>query len=103
MVVDGMVRTRTVDVGGRAGGVGSEIVRPRMDIRDGVLFWDVLVADIRTDTLRRFPVAASVFPSSLRLLRRRTIPCDLRRNSGRSNTTLRFVGTLSRAVRLGVQ
>jgi len=79
LLVPGVVRARTADVGGGAGkGIYFPVCIGWMDIRDGVFLRDVLVADICANHLRRFSADSRVSVVLLRGRRCGAVSGDVR-------------------------
>src|SRR5688500_14408476 len=71
------------------------------DVRRRFLFRHLLVANIRTDHLRRFPADARVFSAVLRHRRRRDLSRHLRIGAFDLSTPLRHLGISACSLRLG--
>ena len=98
-----MVRTLSADVGGRAAkGQCRGVFLHRLDIWNRVLFRHMLVANLRSDPLRRIPMATGVFPDAGRVFGCRHISRPLYRDTRRADPEVRFLGIRRRTVRLGI-
>src|SRR5947209_3651084 len=102
MVVDSVVRSGAPDVGRRARRQGDALLHARLAVWYRVLFRHLLVADLRTDPLRRRPVAARLSFDLCRVLAVRTFSRTLCRDTRPAPTTLWKLGIPRRSIRLGL-
>ena len=73
-----------------------------LDLRECLFFRYVLVADVRTDKLRRLPAAARVFSAVLRNVHRGDLSGNLRLGAFGFSTPLRLPGISAGTVHLGI-
>lgn len=102
LLVSRVGRARAGNVGGGAGeGVDIPVGIGRLDIRDGVFFRDVLVADLRPDHLRRLPAERRVSVVFLRSGRRGAVSGDVCGRVVGAASAVRIPCVSSCAVRVG--
>lgn len=101
-MVPGLVRLRPTNVGGRAGtGIYGEAIRFGLALRDGFLFWDVLVARLRPDPLRGVSAVARLFTCPYCLPWCRDLSWSIRGRTFGSTSSTRFKSTSSCSIRMG--
>ena len=102
LLVSRVGRARAGNVGGGAGeGIDVSIRFGWVDIRDSLFLWDLLVADLRTDHLRRFPADRRVSVVFLRSGRRGAVSGDVCGRVVGAASAVRIPCVSSCAVRVG--